>query len=108
VKDNAARQGAALQNLRASTSTPPYSPTAASPATSKAVFPPPAIADQVDAVEVFAARCWARGYLVRAGWWDFHAAVDGLQQAALTHGLVAALGQDAVQAILAKNFAASS
>jgi hypothetical protein len=51
-------------------------------------------------VDVFAARCKARAALVVAGEMDFHQAIDGLQAAAVETGLVAAIGQDAVQAIM--------
>lgn len=49
------------------------------------------ISDRLDPAEVFASRCSARAYLVFEGEWDFHDAVDGLQQAAVASGLVAAL-----------------
>jgi hypothetical protein len=56
-------------------------------------------------VEVFVARSEARACLVREGDLDLHEAVDVLQAAAVQTGLVGALGQDAVQAIMARAFA---
>jgi hypothetical protein len=55
--------------------------------------------------DVFRARAEARALLWRAGELDLHDAVDGLQHAA-ERALVAGLGQDAVQAIIAAAFAA--
>jgi len=57
-------------------------------------------------LEVFVARAEARACLCREGDLDLHEAVDGLQDAAVQTGLVDALGQDAVQAIMATAFAA--
>src|SRR5262245_15663123 len=59
-----------------------------------------------DSVEIFTVRCEARAYL-----WadneiaDLHEAVDELQASAVRDGLVAKLGQDEVQRILADAFA---
>jgi len=58
----------------------------------------------VDPVLAFTARCEARALLVATGDLDLHEAVDGLQAAAVASGLVAALGQDSVQAIMADAF----
>jgi hypothetical protein len=56
-------------------------------------------------VEVFVARAEARARLVCEGDLDMHEAVDVLQAAALQTGVVDALGQDRVQATMAKAFA---
>jgi hypothetical protein len=56
------------------------------------------------ALEVFRARCAARSYLVAAGEIDLHDAVDRLQHDAISTGLVAAVGQDEVQGIMAAAF----
>jgi hypothetical protein len=58
----------------------------------------------VTAVDIFAARCEARAILYAVGEFDLHEAVDVLQDAAARTGLVAALGQDAVQEILTAAF----
>jgi hypothetical protein len=60
----------------------------------------------IDLVNVFKARCWARARLFEEGELDLHDAVDVLQESAVDTGLVAAIGQDAVQAIMAKAFGA--
>jgi hypothetical protein len=57
-----------------------------------------------DPVEAFTLRCWANAQLVAAGELALHEAVDGLQADAERDGLVAELGQDAVQMILATAF----
>jgi hypothetical protein len=61
---------------------------------------------EVDIVAVFKARCWARARLFSEGELDLHDAVDVLQDGAVTTGLVSAIGQDAVQAIIAEAFGA--
>jgi hypothetical protein len=53
---------------------------------------------------VFRARAEARAALYKAGELDLHEAVDALQETAITSGLVDQIGQDAVQAIMAKAF----
>lgn len=53
---------------------------------------------------VFTLRCWARAELWRSGEFDLPEAVDALQAAAVRDGLVAELGQDAVQSILRDAF----
>jgi RecA-family ATPase len=58
-----------------------------------------------DALTVFKTRCEARACLVDCGELDFQEAVDGLQSAAEAYGLVFAIGQDAVQQIMAEAFA---
>jgi len=59
-----------------------------------------------DRLEVFRARCWARAVLFAAGEIaDVHTAVDTLQAAAESSGLIEALGQDAIQAIISTAFA---
>jgi hypothetical protein len=56
-------------------------------------------------LEVFVARAEARACLCREGDLDLHEAVDALQAAAVQTGLVGALGQDVVQAVMARAFA---
>ena len=58
----------------------------------------------VPALDVFIARCEARAKLWQAGEIDLHDAVDALQAAAVRSGLVAEIGQDHVQAIMAEAF----
>ena len=55
-------------------------------------------------IDVFRARAEARAALFVAGELDLHEAIDVLQAAALASGLVAATGQDAVQAIMDQAF----
>jgi hypothetical protein len=62
--------------------------------------------DRTDPIEVFRARCEARALLYREGAFDMGEAVDALQRAAEQQGLVAAIGQDAVQQIISEAFAA--
>lgn len=57
---------------------------------------------RLDPLVVFKARAEARAPLWQAGEFDLHEAVDVLQAAAVRDGLVAGIGQDAVQAIMAK------
>lgn len=59
---------------------------------------------EISFVDVFAARCEARAMLVAAGELDLHESIDTLQAAALSYGLVAMLGQDEVQSVLADAF----
>ena len=56
------------------------------------------------ALAVFTARCEARAKLWQAGELDLHDAVDALQAAAVRDGVIATLGQDAVQEIISKAF----
>jgi hypothetical protein len=58
------------------------------------------------ALEVFEARAAARAHLYSIGEHGLHAAVDELQLSAVRYGLVAEIGQDAVQAIMAEAFRA--
>jgi hypothetical protein len=58
-----------------------------------------------DPFEAFTLRCWARAQLFAAGDLDLHEAVDVLQEFAERLGLVAKLGQDAVQLLMAAAFA---
>jgi hypothetical protein len=60
---------------------------------------------RIDPREVFVARAEARALLWQAGEFDLHTAVDELQAHAEREGLVAEIGQDAVQAIMATAFA---
>jgi hypothetical protein len=59
---------------------------------------------RIDPIAVFAARASARAILWEACEIDLHAAVDVLQADAISTGLVARLGQDGVQRILADAF----
>jgi len=61
-------------------------------------------APPVPARDVFVARCEARAWLWHTGEITLHDAVDALQQAAVAYGLVAELGQDAVQQIISQAF----
>jgi hypothetical protein len=58
-----------------------------------------------DPIEVFTARCEARAILFEAGEFDLQSAVDVLQTAAESTGLVTLLGQDRVQGLMARAFA---
>lgn len=60
--------------------------------------------EHITPADVFRARCEARALLCAAGELDLLDAVDALQAAAVANGLVVAVGQDAVQAIMAKAF----
>jgi len=53
---------------------------------------------------VFKGRAQARAILWQCGEVDLHKAVDELQAAAEASGLIAEVGQDAVQAIIAMAF----
>jgi hypothetical protein len=64
-----------------------------------------ATADSALALEVFELRCLARARLWREGAFELSVAVDELQYAAVRAGLLDALGQDEVQAIMAAAFA---
>ena len=55
--------------------------------------------------EIFRLRAEARATLWAAGELDLHEAVDPLQHDAVESGLVASIGQDAVQAIMSAAFA---
>src|SRR5262249_17572524 len=61
---------------------------------------------RIDPVAVFIARAEARALLYAASEFDPHEAVDKLQADAERDGLVAAIGQDEVQRIIAEAFAA--
>jgi hypothetical protein len=63
------------------------------------------IAVRPDPAAVFAVRCEARATLWAAREIELHEAVDKLQHDAERDGLVTAIGQDAVQAIMAQAFA---
>ena len=63
-------------------------------------------AGRPDPLDVFTLRAWARARLWQVGEIDLHEAVDELQAAAEASGLVAKLGQDRVQAVMARAFAA--
>jgi hypothetical protein len=54
--------------------------------------------------EVLELRAWARAYLYSIGELTLHEAVDVLQRDAQRDGLIAELGRDAVQQILADAF----
>ena len=73
---------------------------------------PPPDNQPADKVAVFRALCWSRAYRWSRGeiakehggdLWIGHA-VDHLQHWAVKNGLVALIGQDAVQAIMAEEF----
>jgi hypothetical protein len=57
-------------------------------------------------LDIFRARAEARAMLHAFGEMTLHEAVDELQAAAETSGLVAEIGQDSVQQIMAEAFAA--
>ena len=57
------------------------------------------------ALEIFRERCEARAVLCANGVMDLQTAVDELQEAAVSQGLVARHGQDAVQDVMAESFA---
>jgi hypothetical protein len=59
---------------------------------------------RVDPLKVFVARAEARALLWQAGEFSLHEAIDKLQVAAERDGLVEAIGQDAVQAIMRDAF----
>jgi hypothetical protein len=61
---------------------------------------------RIDPVAVFIARAEARALLYAANEFDLHEAVDKLQADAERDGLVAAIGQDEVQRIIAEAFSA--
>jgi hypothetical protein len=54
------------------------------------------------ALDMFWVCCEARAHLYAVGERDMHDAVDVLQEHAVGHGLVAEIGQDAVQAIICR------
>lgn len=60
----------------------------------------------ISPVDVFRARAEARAVLFAAGELDLQEAVDALQAAAIATAVIAAIGQDAVQAIMASAFGA--
>jgi hypothetical protein len=57
-------------------------------------------------VDIFVARCEAAVRRWQAGYRHLHDAIDGLQAEAVASGLVASIGQDAVQRQLSTAFAA--
>jgi uncharacterized protein YjiS (DUF1127 family) len=67
--------------------------------------PPPPNLTGVNLARIFTLRAEARARLYADGEMDLHTAVDELQRLAETNGLVAAIGQDAVQAIMSEAFA---
>jgi hypothetical protein len=58
----------------------------------------------IPAIAAFVARCEARAILYAVGEFDLHEATDVLQEAATRTGLVTAIGQHAVQEIMAAAF----
>ena len=64
----------------------------------------PTIEVAASTLDVFALRCWARAKLVEHGMMFLQEAVDGLQDLAISTDLVEFVGQDAIQAIMAKAF----
>jgi hypothetical protein len=77
------------------------------PAKKPLVGEPVVLAGEIraDPVKVFIARAEARALLWAAGEFDLHEAVDKLQADAERDGLVVAIGQDEVQAIINKALA---
>jgi hypothetical protein len=63
-------------------------------------------AASVDLIAVFQERCWARARLFAEGELELADAVDELQNSAVGNGLVAAIGQDAVQTMMSEAFSA--
>jgi hypothetical protein len=63
-----------------------------------------ALARKPESTASFKERCEARAYLWAACEFDLHQAVDKLQHDAVASGLVAEIGQDAVQAIMTEAF----
>lgn len=61
-------------------------------------------AAKVPTIDAFHARCEARAWLVAEGELTLHEAVDALQENAVASGIVDAIGQDAVQAIMSAAF----
>jgi hypothetical protein len=59
---------------------------------------------KVDPLDCLGARADARAYLWSIDEYELAEAVDALQAAAVRDGLIARIGQDAVQAILADAF----
>jgi hypothetical protein len=59
---------------------------------------------RLDPLVVFRARASARALLWHCGELDLHEAVDVLQQDAVRDGLVAEIGQDRVQEVMADAF----
>ena len=53
---------------------------------------------------IFRERAQARATLVASGLMDLQTAVDGMQEVAVSQGLVAQHGQDAIQHILSEEF----
>jgi hypothetical protein len=64
----------------------------------------PTIEGAAATLDVFRLRGWAGANLVEHGMMPLQEAVDGLQDMAVSTGLVDLLGQDAVQSIMAKAF----
>jgi hypothetical protein len=64
----------------------------------------PAPSQAPSLLEIFCARCEARAMLYAACEYTLQEAIDVLQADAERDGLVAEIGQDAVQAILARAF----
>src|SRR5262245_55526863 len=56
-------------------------------------------------LDVFETRCQLRAHLCTEGVMDLHDAVDGMQAYAIKSGLLAELGQDAIQHLMADAFA---
>jgi hypothetical protein len=58
-----------------------------------------------EVIDVFRIRCEARALLWQCGEYHLHDAVDELQAAAQQYGLIALIGQNAVQAMISASFA---
>jgi hypothetical protein len=65
---------------------------------------PQAAGNTISPEDAFRARAEARAALFAAGEIDLHEAVDALQAAAIRSSLLSAIGQDAVQTIIAEAF----
>lgn len=74
------------------------------PQSIKAFEPGGVIAASSPTLGCFELRCWARAYLVEHRMMSLQEAVDDLQDSAVSSGLVERLGQDAIQALMAKAF----
>ena len=61
-------------------------------------------AHAIDPQTIFELRCWARAVLFFNGEFDMAEAVDPLQEYALRSGLVASVGQDKIQNLIAAAF----
>ena len=75
--------------------------------TAALAYEPLTTENEITLQDVFIALCGAKFLLVQAGD-DLHDAVDDLQRYAVESGLVDAIGQDAIQAIISQAFEVAS